>query len=269
MSFDFWMGDRAVYCARLESVCAERHPGFESPPIRHAFAVGLTSRLRKGVRQFFCAFLFLVLFISGAGGQPAADIAKLLEKAKSAFERGNFDGALAALDQIDKVKSDDSQALDLRGMIYLEQGKFEEAKKTFRAASAADSARFSPQLHFADVLMREKKFSDARDAYTDLVEKTNVQVESEQVRFAILLTYLFEHNEARAQTAWERITFPTASPAYYCAQAAWEFAHNRKDDGKKWLKSAPQMYDAKAVAWFARPLYDFGWTKEKPPLFAP
>ena len=30
------MGDRAVYCARLESVCAERHPGFESPPIRPA-----------------------------------------------------------------------------------------------------------------------------------------------------------------------------------------------------------------------------------------
>jgi hypothetical protein len=30
------MGDRAVYCARLESVCAERHRGFESPPIRQA-----------------------------------------------------------------------------------------------------------------------------------------------------------------------------------------------------------------------------------------
>ena len=28
------MGDRAVDCARLESVCAERHRGFESPPIR-------------------------------------------------------------------------------------------------------------------------------------------------------------------------------------------------------------------------------------------
>ncbi len=32
------MGDRAVYCARLESVCAERHPGFESPPIRQLLA---------------------------------------------------------------------------------------------------------------------------------------------------------------------------------------------------------------------------------------
>src|SRR5438034_6151263 len=29
-----WMGDRVVDCARLESVCAERHRGFESPPIR-------------------------------------------------------------------------------------------------------------------------------------------------------------------------------------------------------------------------------------------
>src|SRR6266568_4119235 len=35
------MGDRAVYCARLESVCAERHRGFESPPIRPCFALAL------------------------------------------------------------------------------------------------------------------------------------------------------------------------------------------------------------------------------------
>ena len=35
------MGGRAVYCARLESVCAERHPGFESPPIRHRLPLPL------------------------------------------------------------------------------------------------------------------------------------------------------------------------------------------------------------------------------------
>jgi hypothetical protein len=36
------MGDRAVYCARLESVCAERHPGFESPPIRKVAKSAIT-----------------------------------------------------------------------------------------------------------------------------------------------------------------------------------------------------------------------------------
>jgi hypothetical protein len=33
------MGDRVVDCARLESVCAERHRGFESPPIRSRFII--------------------------------------------------------------------------------------------------------------------------------------------------------------------------------------------------------------------------------------
>src|SRR5438477_6643641 len=41
----FWMGDRVVDCARLESVCAERHRGFESPPIR---SLGI------GVRPAIC-----------------------------------------------------------------------------------------------------------------------------------------------------------------------------------------------------------------------
>src|SRR4029077_9678809 len=36
-----WMGDRVVDCARLESVCAERHRGFESPPIRPASRLAL------------------------------------------------------------------------------------------------------------------------------------------------------------------------------------------------------------------------------------
>ena len=45
------MGDRAVDCARLESVCAERHRGFESPPIRHLTVAsalpGLQMKLHK------------------------------------------------------------------------------------------------------------------------------------------------------------------------------------------------------------------------------
>jgi LSD1 subclass zinc finger protein len=39
------MGDRAVDCARLESVCAARHQGFESPPIRSSPARSLTLNL--------------------------------------------------------------------------------------------------------------------------------------------------------------------------------------------------------------------------------
>ncbi len=269
MNFDSRMGDRAVYCARLESVCAERHPGFESPPIRHAFFSGLTSRGQRVARRFFSALLLCALFASGAAAETASEISNLLEKAEDSFNQGNLDGALTLLDQIEKAKGGSAQALDLRGCIYLEQGKFDDAKKTFRAASDADTSRFPPQLHFADVLMREKKFTDAREAYSDLMEKTNIQTYNEKLRYAMLLTYLFEHNEVRAQTALERIAFPTESPAYYYAQAAWEFAHDRKGDGQKWIKAAHKMFDSKSNAWFAKPLYDYGWIKEKPVLSFP
>ena len=263
------MGDRAVYCARLESVCAERHPGFESPPIRHAFRPGLTSRGRRAVRHFFGAFILFALLVSGAAAETPLEISNLLQKAKSDVDQGNLDGALAKLDQIEKAKGDTAPSLDLRGRIYLEQGKLDEAKKAFRAATNADSSWFPPRLHYVDVFLREKKFADARYQYNDLGDLTNVQSYNEKLHYAILLTFLFEHNEQRGEAVLERITFPTESPAYYCAQAAWEFEHNRSGEAKKWLKAAARMYDPESIAWFVRPLYDFGWVKEKPVLSVP
>ena len=43
------MGDRAVDCARLESVCAARHQGFESPPIRSSFVPTPTRARNRGI----------------------------------------------------------------------------------------------------------------------------------------------------------------------------------------------------------------------------
>src|SRR5437879_13386860 len=53
------MGDRADYCARLESVCAERHPGFESPPIRHAKFLPAFEKLALSLIALFQDLQFL------------------------------------------------------------------------------------------------------------------------------------------------------------------------------------------------------------------
>jgi tetratricopeptide (TPR) repeat protein len=154
----------------------------------------------------------------------------------------------------------------LRGLIYLEQGRFEEARKDFRAAAEANPARFAPKLHVGDAFLREKKFTEAREVYLDLMRETNVQVSMEKARYGLLLTYLFTQDEARAHAALDRIGFPTASPAYYYAQGAWEFAHGHSDDAKKWLQAAGKMFDGESIAWFARPLYSYGWLEGKPPV---
>jgi tetratricopeptide (TPR) repeat protein len=245
MSILHRMGDRAVYCARLESVCAARHQGFESPPIR-----------------FFLVLLLVLVIVC----DPAAAAENDLTTAERQYQQEKFDAALASLDGFEKSSAPTATSLDLRGCIYMEQQKFDEAKKAFEAAHNADPAIFAPRLHLGDLLLRQKKVPEAREVYQVLLKETNILMSSERLRFAILLTYLGEHDETNAQKALRIIPFPTQTPAYYFAQAAWAFAHDKKSDGDDWLNKSAKVFERDATLWFARHLYDFGWSKKKPPL---
>ena len=174
--------------------------------------------------------------------------------------------ALEALAVAEEHGALDGKMLSLRGSIRLEQGKFEEAIADFRAAREKDPVIPSPRIHLGDAFLRQKKWEEARDVYAEVLRATNIIILEERVSYGVLLTHLAEKNEAEAKTALERIVFPTESPAYYYAQAAWAFAHDNNKTGVKWLKTADKIFDDKQTAWFARPLYDFGWIKTKPPL---
>jgi tetratricopeptide (TPR) repeat protein len=147
----------------------------------------------------------------------------------------------------------------------MEQGNFTEAGMAFAAAHNADPSIFAPRLHAGDSFLRQKQYAEARDVYETLGKETNILISRERLRYAILLTYLGEKNEDAAKKTFDQITFPTESPTYYYAQAAWAFAHGKPRDAQKWLKSAEKVYDTAVTSWFARPLYDFGWIKSKPP----
>jgi tetratricopeptide (TPR) repeat protein len=148
--------------------------------------------------------------------------------ARLQYQKGNFDAALAALDRADKSSSPSSESLDLRGCVYMEQEKLEDARKAFDDAHRANPRLFLPRLHLGDLLLRQKKFTEARSAYETLLTETNILTSSERLRFGILLTYLGEHDETKAQKALQNIPFPTETPSYYYAQAAWGFAHDKK-----------------------------------------
>src|SRR5205823_4919278 len=82
------MGDRAVYCARLESVCAERHPGFESPPIRQCFHYSCLSLLLVLVRSL-CLGCRPIAFLQHLNLLPKLDHAALGKDAAKVYARIN------------------------------------------------------------------------------------------------------------------------------------------------------------------------------------
>ncbi len=215
------------------------------------------------MRPFLALFFLAILTLASAQETvPAGD--GTLEVAKREARNGKLAEALVALDRVDKAGQPTAASLDLRGCIYLEQEKFDDARKAFEAAHTTGEGSILASLHLGDVLFRQKKFDEARTAYERLERQTNILVWIEHIRYGVLLARLGAHNEADAQRAFERIKFPTETPAYYYAQAAWQFAHGKKGDAQKWLNTADKIFDANSVAWFARPLYDLGWIKKKP-----
>ena len=186
-----------------------------------------------------------------------------LAAAKQSYLNGKFDQAVAALDRFDKSSGATVQSLDLRGCIYLEQGKLDNASDAFQSAHVSNFDAFSPRIHFADVLLYEKKFADARSEYEKLLGLTKTAIWLDYLRFAVLLTYLGEHDQAGAQNALRAIVFPTETPAYYYAQAASAFGHGNKAEARKWLNTARKLFDSSKTGWFDRGLYQLGWLKDK------
>ena len=187
-----------------------------------------------------------------------------LAAAKQSYLSGKFDQALAELDQFNKASGATVQSLDLQGCVYMEQGKLAKAEDAFQSAHLSNFDAFSPRIHFADVMLREKKFADARSEYEKLIGLTKTAIWLEYLRFGVLLTYLGEHDQAGTQKALQAIVFPTETPAYYYAQAASAFSRGNNSEARKWLNTARKIFDATKTGWFDRALYQFGWLKDRP-----
>jgi tetratricopeptide (TPR) repeat protein len=209
-------------------------------------------------------FVVAVCFLDAQTSAPA--LAPALEEARRSYQQGKLDDALAALARFEKSGAPTPDSLDLRGSIYMEQKKFEDAAKAYNDAHTLAPDVFAPRIHLCDLLFRQKKFEEARNGYLVLIKESNVLMWNERLRYGVLLTYLGEHNDKDAKAAFDSITFPTETPAYYYAQAAWAFAHGKQSEAEKWIAQADSIFERDLIPWFARPLYELGWLKKKPPV---
>ncbi len=237
------------------------------PPLAFALAPAAILPNHPPMRLLVVCLLALAsLHPSPAAGAPDRPaLGNLLEAARADYAAGALPAALDELNQHEQARGQSVDSLDLRGMIAFEQGKNAEASQAFEAAHRMQPELFSPRLHLADLLLREKKFGEARVAYAQLAKETSIPTSNERARYGELVANLGLHDDAQAQIALGNIKFPTETPAYYCAHAAAEFAAGHESAGKKWLATARQIFPPDLLVWFARPLFDLGWLKDKPP----
>jgi tetratricopeptide (TPR) repeat protein len=185
-----------------------------------------------------------------------------VEQARQAYQQRDFVAARKFIDDADAADPNQAATLNLRGEILLEQAQFDQAEAEFKRALKADSKFRQAQFNLALVPLKQKDYSTARDRFEALLGKTAGGDKSEAaqlIKFNVYITWLLEDKDSHAQKLMEQFQFTGDTPAFYYAQAAWEFKHNNPTKATDWITSAKKIYSPALNLVFADSFYDLGW----------
>ncbi len=95
---------------------------------------------------------------------------RLFKKAEDAVAEKNFDQAISFLKQIVTSDKADYQAQAILGTLFASMGKYDEAEQAYLGALSAKPTFPPALLDFGRLRLRQKKFAEAIDLLTRLVE---------------------------------------------------------------------------------------------------
>ncbi len=188
-----------------------------------------------------------------------------VEKAERAFQQRDFDGALKLLDLADAATPNNAPSATLRGEILMEQGKLDDASKTFTKALKADPKFGEARYNLALIPFKQGDYQTARDRFEALFAETPGDEKNQAaqlLRYKIYLTLLMQGKDEQAQQLMDQFKFTGDTPALYYAHAAWEYKHGNQDQGNDWVRSARKIYSPALNVVFADSFYDLGWLKK-------
>lgn len=195
---------------------------------------------------------------------PAAYIKAVTEVIR-AFRTRDWPLTLELLDKADKIHPPSPLTLNTRGAIAIEERKFEDGVRLCQEALKLDPKFYPARFNLAEIELVQGRYAEARKMFEKFVRENP---KDELARFRVFLTYLLEKNYDDARRSIDQIPFPGDTPAYYYANASWEFAHDRATEGHKWLGRADWIFGPEKSSTFADSLYELGWIKRPAPKAA-
>jgi tetratricopeptide (TPR) repeat protein len=144
----------------------------------------------------------------------------------------------------------------------IEEHKFEEGRRLCQEALKLDPKYYPAKFNLGEIPLMEGKYPEARAIFQALL---NANPRDELVQFRIFLTYLLEKNDAAAREILGKLKFPSDTPAFYYANAAWEFSRDNKDEGKAWVERGNWVFGKEKALNFAESLIQQGWIERPAP----
>jgi Flp pilus assembly protein TadD len=195
-----------------------------------------------------------------------AELEEMYNAAYRAFDSKKFSEALKQLDAIDTRQPDLAASKNLRGVILMRQGKYDEAETALQQAARIDPKFWNARFNLAEIPFLKKDWAEARKRFEQLLsngESDLAKEASQLIQYKILLTYLQEGKGNMVDSMLAKLELSPDTPAVDYVKAAVALQQKNQSEAKDWISAAEKNYSPQLNKLFAESLYEVGWL-EKP-----
>jgi tetratricopeptide (TPR) repeat protein len=212
------------------------------------------------------AALGLTSFAANNVAPTKAELEEMYNTAYRAFDAGKFQEALKQLDAIDARQPDLAASKNLRGVILMRQGNYDQAEAALTEASRIDPKFWNARFNMAEIPFLKKDWPEARKRFEQLLStgQSDLAKEASQlIQYKILLTYLMEGKSNMVDSILAKLELSPDTPAVDYVKAAVALQQKNETEAKDWISAAEKNYSPQLNKLFVESLYEIGWM-EKP-----
>jgi Flp pilus assembly protein TadD len=217
------------------------------------------------------AAVVLRLFVADSFGAEnvaptKAELEEMYNAAFRAFDSGKFAEALKQLDAIDARQPDLAASKNLRGVILMRQGNYDQAEAALQDAARIDPKFWNARFNLAEIPFLKKDWPEARNRFEELHsngESDLAKEASQLIQYKILLTYLLEGKDSMVDSIQAKLELSPDTPAVDYVKAAVALKQKNQKEAKDWISVAEKNFSPQLNKLFAESLYEVGWL-EKP-----
>jgi tetratricopeptide (TPR) repeat protein len=184
----------------------------------------------------------------------------LVAEAMKSFKVRDFKGAISYADKADAILPSSIWTINVRGAVAIERLDFAEGKRLCMEALKLDPDFLPAKFNLCEIPFLQGDYASARMGWTVIYKSIPKEdPTTELLVYRIFLTHLLEKDMRQAKEWLEKIPFPSQTPAYQYAYAAWEHEAGQIDKWQSWLQSAEFIWPAVKRADFMDVLIQLKW----------
>jgi Flp pilus assembly protein TadD len=194
-----------------------------------------------------------------------AELEEMYNAAYKAFDANTFSDALKQLDAIDARQPDLAASKNLRGVILMRQGDYDQAETALQDAARIDPKFWNARFNLSEIPFLKKDWAEARKRFEQLLSsgQSDLAKEASQlIQYKILLTYLMEGKGNMVDSILAKLELSPDTPAVDYVKAAVALQQKNENEANDWITAAQKNFSPQLNKLFAESLYEVGWLQK-------